>query len=91
MQQRARILLGLAALFLGGALLATGAFLFSFHPPVEYAPASENETGPDTAPMILIAAGAGVLITGGGLLLRRHGNKRSAGDAIQAPEVPPKT
>jgi hypothetical protein len=71
MQQRARILLGLAVLFLGAGLLATGVFLFSFHPSVEYAPASENETGPDAAPMILIAAGAGVLITGGVLLLQR--------------------
>jgi len=68
---RRRIFVPLLLSLLGAGLLLVGAAFSYYRPPVEYAKATETETAPDTAPAILMAAGAGVLATGAILLWRR--------------------
>jgi hypothetical protein len=68
------LLLGFCVLLLGAALLGVGAMLFNYHPAVEFARATENETRREIAPLILIAAGSALLGFGTFLLLQRRAN-----------------
>jgi LPXTG-motif cell wall-anchored protein len=63
---------GFCALLLGAALLSVGALFFNYHPAVEYARATENETRREIAPPILMVAGSAFLGVGAFLLFRRR-------------------
>jgi LPXTG-motif cell wall-anchored protein len=59
-------------LLLGAAFLGAGALFFNYHPAVEYALATENETRREIAPLILMGAGSALLGVGAFLLFRRR-------------------
>ena len=68
------LFLAFCVLLLGAALLGAGALFFNYHPAVEFALATENETGREIAPLILIATGSVLLGVGAFLLFRRRQN-----------------
>jgi len=71
---RQSLFLAFCVLILGAALLGAGALFFNYHPAVEYARATENETRREIAPLILMAAGSALLGVGAFLLFRRREN-----------------